>query len=155
MRTAVKPINSSEIIFYWTPDNADQKFYVYLHFAEVESLAAGESRTFSISINGNFFDGPYTPVYLEPLTVWNKDSLGDTDAMYFKIYKVEGSTQPPILNAAEIYVVKDFKQSPTDQDDGMLISVLKFFTLMLGSILLILVWFLESLCPTSRTGFKA
>ncbi|PSR96150.1 Leucine-rich repeat receptor-like protein kinase [Actinidia chinensis var. chinensis] len=125
MRTAVKPINSSEIIFYWTPDNADQKFYVYLHFAEVESLAAGESRTFSISINGNFFDGPYTPVYLEPLTVWNLDSLGNTGAMYCKIYKVEGSTQPPILNAAEIYVVKDFKQSPTDQDDVNAIKNIK------------------------------
>ncbi|GFZ08089.1 leucine-rich repeat protein kinase family protein [Actinidia rufa] len=91
----------------------------------VESLAPGESRTFSISINDDFSGGPYTLEYLVPLTVRNLNSLGNTGDLNFKIYMAEGSTQPPILNAAEIYVVKEFKQSPTDQDDVNAIKNIK------------------------------
>ncbi|KAM3699597.1 hypothetical protein ACJW31_05G037500 [Castanea mollissima] len=35
----------------------------------------------------------------------------------FSINKTETSTLPPILNAMEVYIVKDFLQAPTDQED--------------------------------------
>ena len=34
------------------------------------------------------------------------------------IFKTESSTLPPILNAVEIYSVKNLLQSETDQQDG-------------------------------------
>ena len=37
----------------------------------------------------------------------------------FSIYKTPKSTLPPILNAMEVYIVKDFLKAPTDQEDGM------------------------------------
>ena len=44
----------------------------------------------------------------------------------FSILKTGNSTLPPIINAIEIYTVKDLSQSETDQQDGMLLCTKKY-----------------------------
>lgn len=118
MSTAVTPVNASRpLSIIWEPKDPNVKFYPYLHFAEVEELQANQSREFNISINGEILLEFFTPVYL----FTSSASFGEpfTGEMRLSLNRTEKSTLPPILNALEIYTVKDFIQAETDQVDGM------------------------------------
>lgn len=120
MSTAVIPgLDSLSLEFYWNTDDPSQQFYVYMYFAEVEQLEAGELREFKISLNGGSWRGPIVPEKMIPTTIWNTDSISAPGSLNFSISKTDNSTRPPILNALEIYSVKHFLQSPTGQNEGM------------------------------------
>ncbi|KAM3699759.1 hypothetical protein ACJW30_05G050000 [Castanea mollissima] len=125
MSTAATPINeSAPMKFYVQPTDSNSEFYVYMHFAEVVKLRANESRSFNITINGELWYGPQSPRYLLTDTVYNTAAL--TGGKYvFSILKTGNSTLPPIINAIEIYTVKDLSQSETDQQDVGAITNLK------------------------------
>ena len=93
-----------------------------MHFAEVVDLKANQSRSFNITINGNHFYGPFVPQYLSTTTVYSQSALMMAKKYEVSIFKTESSTLPPILNAVEIYSVKNLLQSETDQQDGMLFN---------------------------------
>lgn len=118
MRTAVTPINeTAPISFYWVPDNATTQFYVYVHFAEVEVLTANQTRQFDIMLNGSlWYDKNLSPVYLSSTTVYSQGPMSKPK-FDFKLVRTATSTLPPLLNAMEIYNVKNFSQSPTVQDE--------------------------------------
>ncbi|XP_031268733.1 putative leucine-rich repeat receptor-like protein kinase At2g19210 [Pistacia vera] len=110
-----------------TPDSTSQ-LYVYMHFAEIEYLSENQSRRFNISLNGglngNFSSEPISPCYT-CATTFHFPSVfigGHCDIL---ITKTEDSTLPPILNAVEFYLVKDFAQSETDQVDADAIKNIK------------------------------
>ena len=121
MSTAATPINdSASLNFYWEPEDATSKYYIYMHFAEVVKLKANQSRSFNVILNGTHWYGPYVPEYLWTFTLYSKYALPSTGGKYvFSLVKTENSTLPPIINAIEIYSVKNLLQSETDQEDGM------------------------------------
>ncbi|KAJ0006969.1 hypothetical protein Pint_29503 [Pistacia integerrima] len=124
MRTAVKPTNESvPLNFYLETDDPNSQFYVYMHFAEIEKLKANESREFNISLNGKHWYGPFSPDYLKTTTVFSPAAL---NGIYnFSIVKTRNSTHPPIINAIEIYTVKELLQLQTDQQDVDAITNIK------------------------------
>ncbi|TXG68712.1 hypothetical protein EZV62_003647 [Acer yangbiense] len=117
MGTAVTPENVSESLsMSWDPPNPTSKYYVYMHFAEVEILV-NQTREFNISQNGKFFFGPLVPDYLFSTTVYNvKPASGEK--ILFSMERTARSTLPPIINAIEMYMVQEISQSTTDQNDG-------------------------------------
>ncbi|GMN40749.1 hypothetical protein TIFTF001_009968 [Ficus carica] len=120
MSTAAMPQDANgSLIFRWPPDNRDisgDEYYFYMHFAEIQVLQANQTREFNIFYNGEFFDGPISPAYLQTRTVYNKIPLKARQHT-FTISKAENSTLPPILNALEIYTVKQFSLWETHQQD--------------------------------------
>ncbi|XVF86750.1 hypothetical protein PTKIN_Ptkin18bG0067600 [Pterospermum kingtungense] len=110
MRTAGTPINASQSLDFFIDS--------------VEKLLANESRAFNISYNGKYWYGPLRPAYLSSTTLYTQSAL--TGGQYqFSIHKTDDSTHPPILNAIEIYMVKELLQSETIQKEGDAISNIK------------------------------
>ncbi|KAJ9179281.1 hypothetical protein P3X46_011090 [Hevea brasiliensis] len=119
MRSAVTQANSSNPLLVSIGDSVEYKtyqFYVYMHFAEIEKLEANQSRKFNISLNGTFWAGPIIPLYLYTITAYSGSAItgGNYD---FSLFKVGGSTLPPLLNAIEVYYVVELLQSETSQAD--------------------------------------
>ncbi|KAJ1390948.1 Malectin-like carbohydrate-binding domain [Sesbania bispinosa] len=128
MSTAATPINgSAPLEFSWDSDNVNEKYYIYMHFNEVEKLATNKTRAFDIYVNGKlWYDyGPLVPLYQITTTVLSTSALTGATSYLFSLSKTQNSTLPPIINAAEIYTVKDFSQSETEQDDVDAITNIK------------------------------
>ncbi|CAH8359607.1 unnamed protein product [Eruca vesicaria subsp. sativa] len=118
MNTASTPLNSSlDISLLWDPVIPTWKFYVYMHFSEVQELSSNDTREFSVIYNdkANLYAN-FSPRFLytdtlhieKPVTGPNHD---------FTLRRTAKSTLPPIINAIETYRVNDFLQSATDQQD--------------------------------------
>ena len=121
LNTAVTPVNASDPLqFHWDADNVNDQYYTYLHFNEVEKLAANETRVFNITVNDVFWYGPEIPVYRAPDAIFSTKPLTGATRYQVSLFKTENSTLPPILNAFEVYKLKDFSHSETQQDDGKL-----------------------------------
>jgi hypothetical protein len=60
------------------------------------------------------------PKYQTAFTVYTSGAFTGAKRYQISLFKTENSTLPPILNAIEVYKVKDFSQSETQQDDGNL-----------------------------------
>ncbi|KAL2982279.1 hypothetical protein AAZX31_13G333900 [Glycine max] len=115
MGTAAIPANVNDNIeFHFLPKNNASTCYVYMFFAELQKLQANQIREFNIFVNGDILNNaPINPIYLQnayhlaiienPLELW--------------INKTSGSTLPPLLNAIEIYMTKNFSLSETYQTD--------------------------------------
>ncbi|ESQ36349.1 hypothetical protein EUTSA_v10006777mg [Eutrema salsugineum] len=100
------------------------RYFVYMHFAEVEdlSLRTNETREFEIRINGVKM-ADVSPKYLQTDTVFLKPE-SQTD-IKFTLERTPKSTLPPIINALEIYIGNSFSQSFTSQEDGDAVSSIK------------------------------
>nr|CAN68923.1 hypothetical protein VITISV_044244 [Vitis vinifera] len=131
MTTAIRPMNSSASLdFDFDIGDSTLEFYVYMHFAELEGLQENQTRNFSITLNGNpWGEANIVPKYLHSRTVNNKQPVRGSK-LKFSIYKTLNSSLPPILNAMEIYMVKDLLQAPTCQEDVNGISRIKSFYLV-------------------------
>ncbi|KAL6335718.1 hypothetical protein AAG906_039481 [Vitis piasezkii] len=108
MATAATPANESESwrISLGIDDDPSQKLYMYMHFAEVQDLK-GQIREFTISVNDDeSYAGPVAPGYL------------------FQS-RTNRSMLPPIINAMEVYMIKEFSQSSTQQNDADAIKRIK------------------------------
>jgi uncharacterized UPF0146 family protein len=114
MSTAATPVNvSAPLQLEWVADNVTDQYYIYLHFNEVVELTANETRAFNITVNGKLLYGPEIPVYQSVDTIYTTTPLTGAARYLISLSKTENSTLPPILNAVEIYRVKDFSQSET------------------------------------------
>ncbi|RVW51964.1 putative leucine-rich repeat receptor-like protein kinase [Vitis vinifera] len=131
MATAATPANESESLRLSLNISGDpsQKLYMYMHFAEVEKLNEGELREFTISLNDDesWGGGALTPPYLSSDTLYSTNSVSGstTNKLLFTIKKTGRSTRPPIINAMEVYKIKDFSQSSTLQGDVDAIKKIK------------------------------
>lgn len=118
MKTAVRPTNENDSLeFEFDTGQPTSESYVYMHFAEIEVLNENESRAFDITLNGKLWAEYVTPTYLQSNTIDGNQSIRGSK-LKFSMHKKPNSTPPPILNAMEIYIVKEFLHSPTNQDDG-------------------------------------
>ena len=110
-RTGSLDINVKDLFF-----EGSEKYHNYFHFAEVEKLPPNQPRLQYISKDGELFHEPFAPSYLETTTIYGRWSLTQNSTL--SISKVDNSTLPPILNAFEIYLVKEFSVLETNQKDG-------------------------------------
>ncbi|KAL6335715.1 hypothetical protein AAG906_039478 [Vitis piasezkii] len=117
MATAVTPADERyPLEFHWNLDNSTRQFYVYMHFAEVEELQSNQLRELYVSLNGWFLSPePIVPGRLVPHTGFSTHSISASSELSLSIYKTHRSTLPPILNALEIYEIKQLFQSSTVQ----------------------------------------
>ncbi|KAH7518335.1 hypothetical protein FEM48_Zijuj09G0160400 [Ziziphus jujuba var. spinosa] len=96
-----------------------------MYFAELELLAEkNQSRKFNVSWNGAPFLGTISPRYLFATTVSSSGALVGNKHLIC-LYQTKDSTNPPILNALEIYVVKHMNESPTYIQDVNAIGKVK------------------------------
>jgi len=126
LRTAVQPRNGLKSLSYTytSPykENFTPEFLVFFHFAEIEQIAGGKLREFTITLNGLKY-GLFTLEYLKPLTI-GPYKLQDQEGLVR--FSIDASSDlPPILNAFEIFELLPLHDSPTNQTDGMFsISIL-------------------------------
>ncbi|XLQ98793.1 hypothetical protein S83_064992, partial [Arachis hypogaea] len=123
METAATPKNATASLdFQWEDDYADNnetqhQYYFYLHFAELQKLGANQTRSFNITLN----DVPWSivkPVYASLYTRYNLNPWFGHKNYHISLFRTESSSLPPIINALEIYLVKDFSsQLETQKDD--------------------------------------
>ncbi|CBI36010.3 unnamed protein product, partial [Vitis vinifera] len=127
MATAVTPADERyPLEFHWNLDNSTRQFYVYTHFAEVEELQSNQLRELYVSLNGWFWSPePIVPGRLVPHTGFSAHSISASSELSLSIFKTHRSTLPPILNALEIYEIKQLFQSSTVQSNVDAIKKIK------------------------------
>ncbi|GJX83181.1 leucine-rich repeat transmembrane protein kinase protein [Tanacetum coccineum] len=119
MRTALMPNSASDPMgFFWIPRNATEHFIFYMHFAELEILKRNETREFNMYWNGNFSFGPISPLYLTTCSVYSARPETVAPMYTITLNKTKRSTLPPIMNALEVYAIKQLPQRQTDDQDA-------------------------------------
>lgn len=119
MSTALTPTNTTAPISMELADtDPTVRYFVYLHFAEVEdlSLTPNQTREFEIYIN-QVKIAVFSPRYLQTDTFFLKPESQTN--IKFLLVRTPTSTLPSIINALEIYVGNTYSQSFTSQEDGM------------------------------------
>lgn len=119
MSTALTPTNTTAPISMELADtDPTVRYFVYMHFAEVEdlSLTPNQTREFEIYIN-QVKIAHVSPRYLQTDTFFLKPESQTN--IKFLLVRTPTSTLPPLINALEIYVGNTYSQSFTSQDDGM------------------------------------
>lgn len=107
----------------WIPENPNDQFYVYLHFAEIQDLQANETREFSV-LNGNLFADPEIPKKFEITTIQSRyPRTCEGEECSLQLTRTQRSTLPPLLNAYEIYRVIQFMQPETNETEGTFLYV--------------------------------
>ncbi|OMO66426.1 hypothetical protein COLO4_30554 [Corchorus olitorius] len=120
MRSACIPANASQPLnFVINSTNPKNQYYVFMHFAEIEMLQANQSREFNIFFNGQYWAGPYSPTYRLSDTLYSPAALS---AGLISLQRTENSTLPPILNAVEVYTVKEFLELQTADTEAELVE---------------------------------
>lgn len=122
MTTAIAPDNSSNPLrLPWTPLNASDQFLIYLYFSEVQTLQRNQTREFDIYLDGKLWSSrPVTPFNRTTVTAYSEVLEKPASRHEIVLQKTKKSTLPPILNAIELFTVKKFLQSQTDDQDGKL-----------------------------------
>lgn len=117
LRTAVQPRNGLNSLSYnytiWHLENVTPEFLVFFHFAEIELIAPGERREFTITLNDLEY-GPFTLEYLKPLTIRSNLSRAQEGLVRFSINATLRSDLPPILNAFEIFELRSLLDGNPD-----------------------------------------
>lgn len=125
LKTAGIPANgSSTFVDREYPGTSQDRVFIYLHFSEVQVLAANESREFDISFEDKTIIQSFKPVYLQSKTVYNKlPVICEDEECILSLKKSGNSTHPPMLNAVEVFTVSEFRQADTFGNDGMFVSL--------------------------------
>jgi len=126
MGTAAIPANDTDNIeFHFLPKHNSSTLYAYMFFAEIQKLEANQIREFNIFVNGSILNiDPINPVYLQS----GYNIAISENSLELSINKTSRSTLPPLLNAIEIYMARNFSQSETNQKDGMFLDTLILFS---------------------------
>ncbi|KAI3521455.1 hypothetical protein L1887_10923 [Cichorium endivia] len=120
MSTAIMPTYPKDSInINWNPDNTTDQFFMYMHFAEIEILKRNQTREFNIYLNGNLiYPKPFSPLNHTTITVYNAEPDIAAPTYTLTINKTKNSTLSPIINALELYVLKQIPQRQTDDRDA-------------------------------------
>ncbi|CAB4302984.1 unnamed protein product [Prunus armeniaca] len=124
--TAATPKNGTHALYIsWMDFDNSAEYFVYMHFAEFEKLQPNQSRQFNITMNGESLHEKVVPYYLSSSTIYSTRALSTGGQNNLSIFKAKNSTLPPILNAIEVYSVKEFLESRTNQADVDAITSIK------------------------------
>ncbi|KAL9662905.1 hypothetical protein QQ045_027740 [Rhodiola kirilowii] len=118
MSTAVVASTASGINIYQNLDRGEGRdYYSYFYFAELQNLAANQTREFNINWGSNqLFFGNFSPTYLYSDTLYSVNPQ-NMKSYNFSITETPKSTLAPILNAYEIYVYNSWDQLATNAAD--------------------------------------
>ncbi|PWA87298.1 leucine-rich repeat transmembrane protein kinase protein [Artemisia annua] len=126
MNDAISPKYPQESLrLNWNPINATDRFFVYMHFAEIEILKKNQKREFNIYLNGNLSYGPFSPLNHTTTTIYSTEPEIASPTYMLLINKTKNSTLPPIINALELHILKQFPQKLTDDRDTAAIRSIK------------------------------
>ncbi|VVA24302.1 PREDICTED: probable LRR receptor [Prunus dulcis] len=126
MSTAATPKDGTDALYIsWMDFDNSAEYFVYMHFAEFEKLQPNQSRQFNITMNGESLHEKVVPYYLSSSTIYSTRALSTGGKYNISIFKAKNSTLPPILNAIEVYTVKEFLESRTNQADVDAITSIK------------------------------
>nr|GLL17806.1 putative leucine-rich repeat receptor-like protein kinase At2g19210 [Ipomoea trifida] len=119
MNTGLVPSDPTKPLTFWWPTNSSSdKLYIYMSFAEIQELKPNQTREFNIYLNGEFYFGPIAPPYLRATTLFGKTPDSNRTEYNFSLNKTQNSTLPPIINALEVYYLKEFNVPLTDDNDA-------------------------------------
>ncbi|ESW22565.1 hypothetical protein PHAVU_005G163800 [Phaseolus vulgaris] len=127
MSTAVTPANdSAPLVISWEAEDETEEFYMYMHFTEIQVLTTNQTRQFNIRRNGEsgWWFQNFSPLYHNVTTLYTPSAISGKVITY-SLERTKNSTLPPIINAIEIYKVKQFHQSNTFQGDVDAITSIK------------------------------
>ncbi|KAG7583387.1 Protein kinase domain [Arabidopsis suecica] len=119
MASAATPISkNAPFNFSWSLIPSTAKLYMYMHFAEIQTLQANDTRQLDVLLNGiNFYTG-FRPKTLATSTIFS--TIPDTcegGKCTVELLKTSKSTLPPLCSALEVFTVIDFLGLETNQDD--------------------------------------
>lgn len=117
MSTAATPANGGDSISFKLSFNASS-FTINLYFAEVQKLNKSQTRELTATLNGDKSD-EVKPQYLTISSLTATNELNTEKSLEFHITRTSRSTLPPIINAIEIYTMKDLQQYETAKADRM------------------------------------
>lgn len=123
LETAVTPNHSHQPLnFSWNTRNKRERFYIYMHFADIHKMEKGQFRAFDILVNGLLWYGQLAPDYLSTITVYSGSGTkaANRSKIEISLKRNENSSFPPLINAIEIFVQKQFSQLQTDQAESMI-----------------------------------
>ncbi|XP_065034841.1 probable LRR receptor-like serine/threonine-protein kinase At1g05700, partial [Musa acuminata AAA Group] len=104
---------------YGLNSSVQTTFYIYLHFADFNYLSGNGSRIFQVRADGEPDSENISPAYLLATHVHFIHRLAYPGLKgYFNLTRVAGSTLPPILNAAEVYIPINLSVVATDPADA-------------------------------------
>jgi Malectin-like domain len=124
-QTAVTPVNSSQLMFYWDTDPLEQDpgYLANLHFSEIVNLTNNATREFNITINdAMWYNGSFTPEYLTANAIYGSRPIHGFQRYNVTLTATTNSTLPPILNAVELFIAMSVSDIPTDSGDGKVLS---------------------------------
>jgi len=121
MASASTPISkNAPFNFTWSLIPSTAKFYSYMHFADIQTLQANETREFDMMLNGNLALERYRPKTFATGTIYFiKPQICEGGQCIIELLKTSKSTLPPLCSALEVFTVIDFPELETNQDDGM------------------------------------
>ncbi|CAL9080888.1 unnamed protein product [Musa textilis] len=105
MATAVTPANDTSLGFFIGTDTRGV-YYVYMHFAEFNTLSQTENRIFDVFVNDELKVSSVKPEYLLSTHISLSITSALTEVFYnLTLNSTSGSSFPPIVNAIEVYRV--------------------------------------------------
>lgn len=121
MASASTPISTfATWNFSWLLPSSTTQFYVYMHFAEIQTLRSVDTREFKVTLNGKLAYERYSPKTLAMETIfYSTPQQCEGGTCLLELTKTPKSTLPPLMNALEVFTVIDFPQLETNPDDGM------------------------------------
>jgi Malectin-like domain len=102
----------------WSTSDKSIKFYVVLHFAEIQIVQNTSLREFYVYANGEqVFDDPVPMKYLT--TSYSSYTHSGHKDYNVSLRSSARATLPPMLNAYELYSILPVTMLPTDNEDGI------------------------------------
>ncbi|XP_056843712.1 probable LRR receptor-like serine/threonine-protein kinase At2g28960 isoform X1 [Raphanus sativus] len=112
---------TEKLSFDWYVDDRNDHAFIYLHFAEIQTLRGNDTREFDITWEGdnqNFTVSAYRPPKLQLETLYNpypmKCKFLDCTV---DLVMTKSSTLPPMINAMEAYKIIEFPDAGTNPED--------------------------------------
>ncbi|XP_022964082.1 putative leucine-rich repeat receptor-like protein kinase At2g19210 [Cucurbita moschata] len=93
------------------------RYFVLMHFAELVIPQVNQSREFNVWHNAHFYSGTVIPKYLSSMTLLSRQPLEAASSHLLSFIPTENSTLPPLINAFELYGMKEISELETEQGD--------------------------------------
>ncbi|XP_031247368.1 LRR receptor-like serine/threonine-protein kinase IOS1 [Pistacia vera] len=116
MSTAVTPAIASEPLQFFWGDNVTRSYHIFTHIADIQDLSANQTREFNISADGDVWYPDFDPFPFFTTTRYNLFPFSGS-RITISMDRTVNSTLPPILNAVEIYWLKQFTDLMTNEQD--------------------------------------
>lgn len=124
MRSVSTLVNSSTMDLYWNLDGSmsvdfNDKYFVVLYFAEVETLQQNEFRKFDVLLDNTTLANGFRPEQMTT-TVLTGTVQGSGSHSISLVPAL--NSKPPLISGMEIFLVRPLNESATDPGDGISLS---------------------------------